>query len=81
MPTDFGGIKSLFEDAICPVPSGSPSYSAQMNGENIPDGQMRTSPGDLPEVTFDKGIDDAPSPGSALGISGVDKRSNNPFGG
>lgn len=58
---EIGGIQTLFEDAICPYPSGSGDGAKDIGGVSIPDGQKGTS-GEMPEVSGVSLKDDA-SPG------------------
>lgn len=55
---EFGGIQSTFENAICPVPSGSGDGAKDVGGVSIPDGQKGVS-GQMPEVSGVSIKDDA----------------------
>lgn len=66
----FGGIQSPFEDAICPVPSGSGDGAKDVGGVSIPDGIKGTS-GSMPEVSGVSVKDDAsPGTGRPPGMAG-----------
>ena len=58
---DVGGIQTVFDNAICPVPSGSGDGAKDVGGVSIPDGQKGTS-GEMPEVSGVSLKDDS-SPG------------------
>jgi hypothetical protein len=47
---DVNGIQTLFDSAICPVPSGSGDGAKDVGGVSIPDGQKGTG-GEMPEVS------------------------------
>lgn len=58
---DVGGIQTLFENSICPVPSGNGEGAKDVGGVRVPDGQKGVS-GSMPQVNGVSLRDDS-SPG------------------
>jgi len=47
---EMGGIQTLFDNAICPVPGGDGDGAKDVGGVSIPDGQKGVT-GQMPEVS------------------------------
>lgn len=60
---DVNGIQTLFENAICPCPTGSGDGVKDVGGVSVPDGQKGVS-GEMPEVSGVSLRDDQ-SPGTS----------------
>ena len=68
---EFGGIQSVFENAICPVPSAGGGVGAtDVGGVAVPEG-MKGTTGQMPEVSGVTVKDDtAPGPTRPSGMAG-----------
>lgn len=64
MAKEFGGIQSLFDNAICPVPGGTGDGAMNVGGVDIRDGQKQTAgSADLPNATMGVSLRDDSGPG------------------